>query len=82
MAESTAKLRYSPCEFCDATGISRSKFFERVRRGELKVVKDGDQTFVTAAEAARYANASLPFACPGINAAPAVRRSRRSAATA
>ena len=66
MAKPTAsqKLRFSPAEFCSATGISRSKFFERVRRGEIKTVKDGGQLFVTAAEADRYAKSDTPFACP------------------
>lgn len=63
------KLRYSPREFCDSTGISRSKFFERVRRGEIKTVKDGSQLFVTAQEADRYSKSDLPFACPRSTAA-------------
>ena len=58
------KLRLTIAEFCDVTGTSRAKAYERIRRGELAVVRDGRQTFITAAEAARYAAASLPTVYP------------------
>jgi hypothetical protein len=57
-------LRYTIPQFCEVTGTSRSMAYERIRRGELKIVKDGRLTFVTAEEAVRYAGASLPEVWP------------------
>ncbi len=63
MAFHHQKMRYSIREYCDLTGTGRSKFFERVRRGEISVVKVGKRSFITADEADRVANLDLPFAC-------------------
>lgn len=40
-------------EFCDAVRISRSHFYELVKRGEIRVVKLGDRTLVPDSERAR-----------------------------
>ena len=55
------KLRYTIPEFVAMTGTPRSKVFNRIKRGELKIVKDGRQTFITAQEAERYAKTSQPM---------------------
>lgn len=54
------KLRYSIPEFCEATGLSRSKTYERIRAGQISVVKDGKETFITHDEAVRYARTPQP----------------------
>jgi hypothetical protein len=54
------KLRYSIPEFVALTGTPRSKVFTRIKRGELKIVKDGRQTFITAQEMERYAKTNQP----------------------
>jgi len=55
------KLRYTIPEFVAMTGTPRSKVFNRIKRGELKIVKDGRQTFITAQEMERYAKTSQPM---------------------
>jgi hypothetical protein len=55
------KLRFTIPEFVAMTGTPRSKVFNRIKRGELKIVKDGRQTFITAQEAERYAKTSHPM---------------------
>ena len=54
------RLRHTIPQFCEITGMSRAKAYERIRRGELAIVKDGRETFITQAEAERYASTSLP----------------------
>jgi hypothetical protein len=66
------KLRYTIPEFCQLTGLSRSKAYERIRLGQISVIKDGFQTFISHDEATRYAVTPLPAAYP--------RRSNSSAA--
>jgi excisionase family DNA binding protein len=58
------KLRYTIQEFCQLTGMSRSKTYERIRQGQIAIIKDGYQTFISHDEAARYAATSLPVAYP------------------
>jgi hypothetical protein len=58
------KLRYSIPEFCELSGLSRSKTYERIRTGQLAVVKDGHQTFVMHDEAVRYTKTAQPAAYP------------------
>ena len=54
------KLRYSIPEFCEITGTSRSKTYERIRAGQIAVVKDGRETFISHEEAVRYASTTQP----------------------
>ena len=56
----SAKLRYPFNEFLAAVGLSRSKAYERIKRGELRVVRDGSTLYVHASEAERYAKTNLP----------------------
>jgi hypothetical protein len=56
------KLRYSIPEFSKLAGLSRSKTYERIKLGQIAVVKDGKQTFVTHEEAVRYAGTPQPMA--------------------
>lgn len=58
------KLRYTIPEACEVLGTSRAKLYERIRRGEIAVVRDGRQAFITAEEAARYAGTTLPAVYP------------------
>ena len=55
-----AKLRYTFWEFCQMVGISRDKAYQRIERGELTVVRDGNTLYVTHAESERYAKTPLP----------------------
>lgn len=41
-------------EFCALAKISRPTAYDRIKRGLLKVVKDGRRTFVSGEELARY----------------------------
>ena len=41
-------------ESCEILRISRPTFYDRVRRGLIRVVKDGGRSFVTGAELTRY----------------------------
>jgi hypothetical protein len=58
------KLRYTIPEFCQLCGLSRSKVYERIRLGQITVIKDGFQTFITHDEATRYATTPQPAAYP------------------
>jgi predicted site-specific integrase-resolvase len=58
------KLRYTIPEFCQLTGLSRSKAYERIRLGQITVIKDGHQTFIAHDEATRYATTPQPVAYP------------------
>lgn len=69
MNAKTPKLRYSIPEFCEITGTSRSKTYERIRAGRIAVVKDGKETYITHDEAVRYASTSQPVAYPRNSAA-------------
>lgn len=44
-------------EFCQLTGIGRTRFYEEVRLGRLKLVKSGRRSLVTVAEMQRWAKA-------------------------
>jgi excisionase family DNA binding protein len=63
------KLRYSVSEFCEITGLSRSKAYERIKAGQIAIVKDGNETFITHDEAVRYSGTTLPPAFTGDSAA-------------
>lgn len=65
--EERMKLRYTIPEFCQLSGTKRSKAYERIRNGQLAVVKDGHRVFITHEEAVRYANTPLPAAYPREN---------------
>jgi hypothetical protein len=56
------KIRYTIPEFCQLTGTSRSKTYERIRLRQIAVIKDGHQTFISHEEATRYATTSQPVA--------------------
>ena len=58
------KLRYTIPEFCELSGLSRSKTYERIKAGQIAVVKDGNETFITHDEAVRYAKTPQPIAYP------------------
>ena len=55
------KLRYTVPEFITLTGTPRSTVFQRINRGELKVVRDGRKVFITADEMIRYSHQSQPL---------------------
>ena len=61
------KMRYTIPEFCQLTGTSRSKAYERIKTGHLAVIKDGFQTYISHAEAERYALNPQPVAYPNHN---------------
>lgn len=50
----SGKLTYTVAAFCDAVGIGATKFYELVKAGEIKTVKCGKRTLVTADEAERF----------------------------
>lgn len=41
-------------DFCLACSISRSHFYEQVRRGQIKILKSGRRTLVPLTERAAY----------------------------
>lgn len=51
---SPTRLAYSVRQFCSDVGIGRSKFYQLVSAGEIKTVKCGTKTLVTAIEAQRF----------------------------
>jgi excisionase family DNA binding protein len=61
MADSLAPLdanrRYAVDAACGYLSISRSRFYEKVAAGEVRVVKDGKRTFVPGTEIARLCRA-------------------------
>jgi excisionase family DNA binding protein len=48
------RLAYSPSEGAQVLGISRSKIYELIAAGDLKVVKVGSRTLVLHSELARF----------------------------
>jgi excisionase family DNA binding protein len=48
------KLAYRVGDFCAASGISRSTFYDLVADGKLRPVKCGGRTLVPAEEARRF----------------------------
>lgn len=61
------RVRYPIAEVAPILGISRTKVYQRIRRGELSVVRDGGHVFITRDEIERYSKANHP----GINEPPA-----------
>jgi len=54
-------LRYTIPEFAKVQGgISHALVYRRIARGEIRVVKDGDRTFITHEESLRYAKTNHP----------------------
>lgn len=51
---SPARLAFTVRHFCSAVGIGRSKFYQLVSSGEIKIVKCGSKTLITAPEAERF----------------------------
>jgi excisionase family DNA binding protein len=48
------KFAYRVADFCTASGISRSTFYELVAAGKLRAVKCGGRTLIPAEEARRF----------------------------
>jgi excisionase family DNA binding protein len=51
------RLAYSPSAGAQALGISRSKLYELIAEGELKIVKLGSRTLVPHSELVRFLTA-------------------------
>ena len=62
------KLRYTIPEFCELSGLSRSKTYERIKTGRIAVVRDGKETFITHEEAVRYVTTPQPPAYATVRA--------------
>lgn len=41
------KLAWRPIEFCKATGIGKTKFYEEVALGRIRIIKAGRVTLIT-----------------------------------
>ena len=52
--DALARLAYSPHEGAQVLGISRSKLYELIATGDLKVVKLGSRTLVLHSELVRF----------------------------
>jgi excisionase family DNA binding protein len=53
----STRLAYSPSGGAQVLGISRSKFYELIAAGELKVLKLGSRTLVLHSELVRFVTA-------------------------
>jgi excisionase family DNA binding protein len=49
-----ARLSYRISEFCQATGIGRSRLYEEIAAGRLRTVKFGRSTLVMAEDATAF----------------------------
>jgi excisionase family DNA binding protein len=50
------KLAYSVPEFCQAVGIGRSRAYEEIKAGRLRVTKAGRRTLIAVEEARTWLN--------------------------
>lgn len=48
------KTNWRVAEFCRAFGIGRTKFYELVKAGHIKIAKCGRRTLISEAEAKRF----------------------------
>lgn len=55
-ANNSGRLAYRVNEFCRSVGISRSVFYELIKKGKIKTVKIGGSRVVPASEATRIAS--------------------------
>jgi hypothetical protein len=67
MLVATPFLAYSIEDFCKMSGLKRSKTYEEIARGNLRLKKSGSRSVVLHAEAVRYLNA-LPDYAPDAGA--------------
>ncbi|MDR7034527.1 helix-turn-helix domain-containing protein [Mesorhizobium sp. BE184] len=51
------KMAYRVEEFCDAFGVGRTKVFEEIKDGRLKIRKAGRMTLIRAEDAKAWLNA-------------------------
>ena len=59
------RLAYSPSEGAQVLGISRSKIYELIAAGDLKVIKLGSRTLVPHSELLRFLASLGPRPCIG-----------------
>lgn len=45
------RINWRVSDFCTAHGISRSSFYEEIKKGHLKVLKHGSRTLISDEEA-------------------------------
>jgi excisionase family DNA binding protein len=50
------KLAYRVPEACEATGYKRSKLYQLIQDGKIKIKKDGNCTFILRTELERHLN--------------------------
>ena len=48
---------FSVSEFCRAYRIGRDKFYDHVRKGRLRAIKDGKRTLILRTDAEKWADA-------------------------